>query len=347
MDTGSWPLDYKYPESLVALEPKEPCRVLFMNEEKKSLSEIKLNRIGNLFSKGDVLVINTSGVKACRVFSKDKKREVLFLEEARENYWKVLFNSRDLKIGAFFEMPGGIRAELTKKGRPQTIKLNEKIGLEYFNDFGEMALPPYIQKARRKKRRDLKSSTSLTNDFYWYQLDWKKNQNSLAAPTASLHFKKEDIEKLSKEHGVQVVEISLDVGLGTFLPLEPKNFSERKLHKESFTVPFKTKDKIFKAQKENKRVWALGTTALRAVESMSNSLKEDVSQTELFIYPGYEFKYISGLFTNFHQPNSSLLLLVMAMYGVEETLKAYRYAIKNKFRLFSYGDLSVWVKALS
>ena len=337
---GNWPLDYKYPESLVALEPKEPCRVLCMDHQDKSSNEIELSNIGQIFSKGDVLVINTSGVKACRVFSQDQKREVLFLEEVGENSWTVLFNSRDLKVGDSFDMPGGLRAELVQKGRPQIIKLNEEIGIEYFNEFGQMALPPYIQRARGVR-------STVEDDFYWYQLDWKKNQNSLAAPTASLHFKKEDIEKLSLEYGVEVAEISLDVGLGTFLPLEQKNFDEGKLHKEFFTVPVETKKKIFKAKNEGRRVWALGTTALRAVESMSDALKDDASQTELFIYPGYEFKYISGLLTNFHQPNSSLLLLVMALYGVDETLKAYEYAVNHEFRLFSYGDLSVWTKPLN
>ena len=260
-------------------------------------------------------------------------------EEKENNIWRVLFNSRDLKVGEFFEIPGGITAKLIERGRPQTIKLSKKIDLQYFNEFGQMALPPYIQKARGQRN-------ALEEDFYWYQLDWKKNQNSLAAPTASLHFKKEDIESFSKDYGVHIAEVSLDVGLGTFLPLEQKNFDEGRLHKETFSVPVATKEKIFAAKKNKKRVWALGTTALRAVESMSDTLNEDQSQTELFIYPGYEFKYISGLLTNFHQPNSSLLLLVMAFFGVEETLKAYNFIVEKKFRLFSYGDLSIWTKPL-
>lgn len=342
MDAGKdkWLLNYDYPESLVALEPKEPCRVLFMDHEQSECKEIELKGVGQVFSPGDVLVINTSGVKACRVFSIDQKREVLFLEEKDNNTWSVLFNSRDLSVGDQFEMPGGLTAELVEKGRPQSIKLSSKVDLSYFNEFGQMALPPYIQKARGVRN-------TVEEDFYWYQLDWKKNQNSLAAPTASLHFKKEDIERLSKEFGVQVAEISLDVGLGTFLPLEQKNFDEGKLHKETFTVPVETKEKIFKAKKDKKRVWALGTTALRAVESMSETLTEDQSQTELFIYPGYEFKYISGMLTNFHQPNSSLLLLVMAFFGVDETLRAYNHAVDKEFRLFSYGDLSVWTKPVT
>jgi len=289
-------------------------------------------------------VVNTSGVKACRVFSKDQKREVLFLEKTNDpetdtDLWSVLFNSRDLKIGESFELPGGLKAELVKKGRPQTLKLSSKIDNEYFNKHGQMALPPYIQKARE-------SRSTLDEDFYWYQLDWKKNQKSLAAPTASLHFKKKDLDRFVKESEIEVAEVSLDVGLGTFLPLEDKNFKENKLHKESFTVPKEAKEKIFKAKANKNRIWALGTTALRAIESMSSDVTEDSAQTDLFIYPGYEFKYVSGLLTNFHQPKSSLLLLVMAFFGVEQTQKAYAFAVENEFRLFSYGDLGVWTKKI-
>lgn len=336
---NKWPLDYDYPEELVALKPKEPCRVLLNKSDGVEAEEIELKDISSVFSKGDVLVINTSGVKACRVFSSDKKREVLFLEETASNTWSVLFNSRDLKTGDEFEMPGNVMATLLEKGRPQKIKLSTAIDLEYFNEYGQMALPPYIQKARGQR-------STIEDDFYWYQLDWKTNQNSLAAPTASLHFKKEDIEKLSSSFGVEVAEVSLDVGLGTFLPLEDKNFKEGKLHKESFTIPVNAKEKILKAKSNGNRIWALGTTALRAVESMSPELSEDQEKTDLFIYPGYEFKYISGLLTNFHQPNSSLLLLVMAFFGVDETLKSYKIAVDKKFRLFSYGDLSVWMKKI-
>lgn len=332
-------LHYTYPEELVALKPQEPCRVLYKDFKSPfENEELKLNQVQEVFEEGDLLVINNSGVKACRVFcGEDSKREVLFLREIEEFTWEVLFRSKELKLGDSFFMPGGVKATLLEKGRPQKLKLNQNIDLNYFNEHGQVALPPYIQKARE-------SRSALEEDFDWYQLDWKKNQNSLAAPTASLHFKKSDLEEISKNKNIHIAEISLDVGLGTFLPLEEKNFLENKLHSEDYFIPKATKEKIFETVKNKKRVWALGTTALRAVESMSESLEEERSSTKLFIKPGYEFKYVSGLLTNFHQPGSSLLLLVMAFFGNEETKKAYEYAVENKFRLFSYGDLSVWTR---
>lgn len=340
-------LHYTYPESLVALKPEEPCRVLFKNHKTPyENTELKLKQVKDVFEEGDLLVINNSGVKACRVFCGEEfKREVLFLSEVLSDslpdtghcVWEVLFKSKDFKVGDSFLMPGGVKATLLEKGRPQKLKLDEKIDSDYFNKHGQVALPPYIQKARE-------SRSALEEDFKWYQLDWKKNQNSLAAPTASLHFKKHDLENISRDKNIDIAEISLDVGLGTFLPLEEKKFLENKLHSENYFIPQDTKEKILKTIENNKRVWALGTTALRAVESMSQNIEEERSSTQLFIKPGYEFKYVSGLLTNFHQPGSSLLLLMMAFFGVDETKKAYEYAVENKFRLFSYGDLSVWTR---
>lgn len=323
---------YDYPDELVALKPQEPCRVLYMGQDKAEPKELSLKDLQGAFGAGDVLVVNNSGVKACRVFHDEL--EVLFLKNTSHNQWEVLFKSSKMKVGETFKLPSGVSAKLIQKGRPQVIELDQEISEDYFNEFGEMALPPYIQKLRDSRR-------NLSEDRDWYQLDWKKNQKSLAAPTASLHFSKKDLELL-KSKGVQVVEVSLNVGLGTFLPLEEKNFIENKLHEESFFVSSATKKKIVEAKKNKKRIWALGTTALRAVESMSEDLNDEDSSTDLFIYPGYEFRFVNGLLTNFHQPKSSLLCLVMAFYGVKETQKAYSLAVQNKFRLFSYGDLSVW-----
>ncbi len=327
-------LEYTYPEKLVALEPKEPCRVLLMNR-KKTPMEIDLESALSVINEGDLLVVNNSGVKACRVFN-DQGLEFLFLNKKSQYEWEVLFKSGRFKIGEEFDLPGGVSAKLIKKGRPQIIELSDDLDQTYFENHGEFAIPPYIQKLRDHRQ-------SVESDKDWYQIDWKKNENSLAAPTASLHFSNDDLEKL-KNRGVFVEEVSLDVGLGTFLPLEEKNILEGALHKESFFVSKKTKDKIKEVKKKGHRVWALGTTALRAVESFSDDDSDESSDTELFIMPGYEFKWVDGLFTNFHQPGSSLIALVMAFYGVSETQKAYEFAVKNEFRLFSYGDLSVWIK---
>lgn len=323
-------LEYSFPEELIALEPQEPCRVLFMNEQEEPPTELTLDKSLDVIKKDDVLVVNNSGVKSCRVFHDDL--EFLFLGTKGDNLWEVLFRSAKFKVDHVFDLPGGVKATLVKKGRPQLIKVSEPLSESYFKEHGEFALPPYIQKLRSSRH-------TKKEDEDWYQLDWKRNINSLAAPTASLHFKTKDLEVL-KQRGVHVAEVSLDVGLGTFLPLDKQNFIEKKLHVENYFVPGATKELLISAKKNGRRIWALGTTALRALESFEEVDK--VCETDLFIQPGYEFKWVSGLLTNFHQPGSSLLALVMAFYGIENTKKAYKFAVENKFRLFSYGDLSVW-----
>jgi len=327
-------LKYTYPESLVALKPQEPCRVLSLCGDKPK--ELKLENAFDLIEEGDLLVVNNSGVKSCRVFHNDS--EFLFLGTKGDRLWEVLFKSAKYKVGHKFDLPDGVQAELVQKGRPQLIKLNRDLSEDYFKEFGEFAIPPYIQKLRGSRH-------TVAEDHDWYQLDWKKNINSLAAPTASLHFKESDLLNLSKR-GVNVAEVSLDVGLGTFLPLEKKNFDEKKLHVERFFIPEDSQKKLVEAKQNKKRIWALGTTALRAVESFGEDQVGVFAETDLFIQPGYDFKWVSGLFTNFHQPGSSLLALVMAFNGIEDTKEAYSFAVENKFRLFSYGDLSIWKKPL-
>lgn len=323
-------LEYSYPEKLVALEPQEPCRVLLMNGGDPK--ELKLNEAFSCVEAGDVFVVNNSGVKACRVFSEGL--EYLFLSKKSQFEWEVLFRSGKYKVGHRLSLPGGVTAELVRKGRPQLIRVDQDLDLEYFEAHGEFAIPPYIQKLRDSRK-------AIDDDKDWYQIDWKKNENSLAAPTASLHFSNKDLELL-KARGVTVCEVSLDVGLGTFLPLDDENIETGKLHEESFFVSKETKASLKSAKKSGNRIWALGTTALRAVESFKDNDLDENASTDLFIMPGYEFKWVDGLLTNFHQPGSSLLALVMAFYGVDEVKEAYAHAVQNEFRLFSYGDLSIW-----
>lgn len=329
-------LDYEYPEELVALEPNEPCRVMYAPHN-SDIEEVSLKKIKEFFNAGDVLVINNSGVKACRVFHKEK--EVLFLKPLSLTEWEVLFVLKGMKEGQEFPLPGGVNAKLVKKGRPHVIELSKEINDEYFQNFGEPALPPYIQKLRTDRK-------PVSEDQNWYQTDWYKDKKSLAAPTASLHFKTSDLVDL-KEHGVIIKEVTLNVGLGTFLPLTEENISEGKLHKEFISVDKETIAELKKAKLEKRRIWCIGTTALRVVESIDESDVESVSkETDIFIYPGYEFKWVSGLLTNFHQPKSSLMALVMAFSDKEKVLEVYEKAVEKRFRLFSYGDLSVWTRPL-
>jgi S-adenosylmethionine:tRNA ribosyltransferase-isomerase len=184
-------------------------------------------------------------------------------------------------------------------------------------------------------------------DREWYQTAWAEVEGSVAAPTASLHFSKGALDTL-KARGILVEQITLHVGAGTFLPIKSGNLQDHVMHNEWSIVPKSVQDKILRARQNGNRIWALGTTATRALESWACGKLEisengdAVGSTDLFIYPGFEFKVVDGLLTNFHQPKSTLVALVSAFAGREIVLNAYKWAIENKFRLFSYGDLTLW-----
>jgi S-adenosylmethionine:tRNA ribosyltransferase-isomerase len=330
-------LKFDYPEELVAQSPAKPPRVMFASGSDHK--EIQWSELFEQFQSGDLLVLNDTRVLKRRVFA--EIFEILFLN-ALDNplEWEVLFPSKSLKVGSAFELPGGIQAELIEKGRPQKIRTSERLNPEYFLKNAELPLPPYIQKARGFRK-------TVSDDEQWYQTVWGKNEGSLASPTASLHFDTESIELL-KSRGVQVEFLTLHVGLGTFLPLTKEAIEQKKLHEEVIEIPSSTWASVLKAQQSKKTVWALGTTVTRSLEAcargdLSLSQNRYVGSTSLFIQPGFQFKVVSGLMTNFHQPESSLLALVMAFSNKKTVMDVYRSAIEKRFRLFSYGDLSVWI----
>ena len=278
--------------------------------------------------------MNNTKVLKRRVFADNL--EILFLSSsADKTEWSVLFPSRDLKVGAEIILPLGRKVTLAAKGRPQTIKSETPLEESYFEQVAELPLPPYIQKARGERH-------NVTDDLHWYQTAWAKKPGSLAAPTASLHFSERDLENI-KKRGVQVETLTLHVGLGTFLPITEETLKLGVLHKESVEISDNTWKNILKAKADGKKIWALGTTVTRSLESAAQGRGTNF-ETDLFIQPGFEFKIVDVLMTNFHQPGSSLLSLVMAFAGIETVKKAYAWAIKNEFKLFSYGDFSVWKK---
>ncbi len=331
--------NYEYPEKLIALKPKEPCRIL----DADTCSEIDKAGLIQKFQKGDVLVINNSKVLKRRIIT-DSGLEILFLEsdESRIN-WQVLFPARGLKVGSEISLPEGITAKLTEKGIPQKLQFEHAVPEAYFQNHAELALPPYIQQARGDRH-------NWSDDEKWYQTDWAKQEGSVASPTASLHFTKKDLQDL-QEKGVLIEEVTLHVGAGTFLPIRTDNIEEHEMHSEFAEISQSTIDQLESAKTNGNRIWALGTTACRTVESYGQGLLTHYpdyqlysGMTQLFIYPGYKWHYVSGLLTNFHQPKTTLLCLVEAFSGREKLQKAYGYAIQNEFRLFSYGDLSVWTR---
>lgn len=329
-------LDFSYPEELVATEPCSPSRVMKVvdgHPQEISFSELLLS-----IPAGDVLVLNNTKVLKRRVFSGDL--EILFLKQLAEKEWEVLFPSKKFKIGESIPLPEGVTMALTQKGRPQRVEVSTVLDEAYFQRNGELPLPPYIQKARQARH-------TVDADESWYQTAFAKKEGSFAAPTASLHFKDKDLQLL-RDRGVRIVELTLHVGLGTFLPVTAEDLDQHDMHEEYVEIPAATWSEIQKAKSEGRRVWTLGTTATRSVESAAKGLLQDdksggfSGMTKLLIQPGYKWEVCDVLMTNFHQPQSTLLALVSGFSSLETAKACYQWAIERKFRLFSYGDLSVW-----
>ncbi len=331
-------LQFDYPERLVATVPKPDFRVLFQSPNELP-QELNKEQLLEQIAPGDVVVINDTKVEKRRVFSGDV--EIVFIDAIGPQRWSVLFPAKKFKVGDVLPLPGNIEAKIIEKGLPQVLETSQPLDVLYFENFGEPALPPYIQKARGERHAN-------QSDDLWYQTEWAQNWGSVAAPTASLHFTNEDFEKL-KARGVEVVSLTLHVGLGTFLPIKSANLDEHIMHSEKVVITKETIQKILSAKNAERNIWALGTTVCRSLESWALDMFQETpssyrGETELFIKPGFEFKIVDRLMTNFHQPESTLLALVAGFAGLETVRSAYDWAIKNEFRLFSYGDLSVWTR---
>ena len=337
MEISCASLFYDYPEALVPTEPTDDFRTLLYDQG--HIGEINKTQILDLFRNGDLLVLNNTKVDKRRVYTKNGL-EILFVKALDSLTWEVLLPVKKMKAGED-SLPGDVQFELVQKGLPQILETSRPLNEDYFLQFGELALPPYIQKARNQRH-----NTNLEEK--WYQTEWASQAGSAAAPTASLHFKKQDLEIL-QDKGVQIEYLTLHVGLGTFLPIKSEKLSEHKMHAEYTAVPLRLKQKLEETKSRGNKVWALGTTVTRSLESLyTGHLQkiEDsyVGETNLFITPGFDYRAVDVLMTNFHQPGSTLLALVAAFAGLGEVLRAYRWAVDQKFRLFSYGDLSLWIK---
>ncbi|MBO9665958.1 MAG: tRNA preQ1(34) S-adenosylmethionine ribosyltransferase-isomerase QueA [Bdellovibrio sp.] len=331
-------LSYSYPEELIATSPQRPSRVMWV--EQGVPCEISINDLLGKINAGDVLVVNNTQVLKRRVFAGDI--EILFLKQLNDTDWEVLFPSKKYKIGESLSLPLDVSMTLVQKGRPQVVRLSHTVSEEYFQKVAELPLPPYIQKARNERH-------TVDADESWYQTAWAKTPGSFAAPTASLHFSKEDIAVL-RAKGVQVLEVTLHVGLGTFLPVTAEDLNDHDMHEEYVDVPAATWQALQNARSQGHKVWSLGTTTTRSLESAAQGMLQGSAEegfrgfTKLLIQPGYEFKIVQRLLTNFHQPESTLLALVSGFSSLETVKACYQWAIERKFRLFSYGDLSCWTE---
>lgn len=330
-------LKYEYPEELIATSPSRPTRVMWAAMGSPP-EELNLQQLLAKIPTGDVLVINNTKVLRRRVFT-DNGIEVLFLNQLEDkkqsNIWSVLFPSKKHRIGDEIALPSGFKMRLLEKGRPQIVEVFPAISDEQFAQIAELPLPPYIQKARNERHNS-------EADERWYQTAWAEVAGSMAAPTASLHFSREDLLQL-QERGVAVVELTLHVGLGTFLPVTAEDLDQHQMHSEYYSITEESWGRVCSVKNQGGKVWALGTTTTRVLESVSRTQKL-AGDTDILLQVGSQFNIVDRLLTNFHQPESTLLALVAGFYGLSETHEAYRWAIANRFRLFSYGDLSAWVK---
>lgn len=330
-------LDFDFPEELIATEPRRPSRVMLVRGREPQ--EISIETLIDLFESGDILAVNNTKVLKRRVFAGDL--EILFLKSLGGRQWEVLFPSKKYKVGAQIELPLGATLTLVQKGRPQVVELNQEVNEEYFQKVAELPLPPYIQKARAARH-------TVEADESWYQTAWAQKPGSFAAPTASLHFNESHLDIL-RQRGVQVVEVTLHVGLGTFLPVTAEDLNDHDMHEEYVEISAEAWKAIEKAKQTGHRVWSLGTTTTRSLESAAAGLLRSTPEgfsgfTRLLIQPGFEFKIIDRLLTNFHQPQSTLLALVSGFSSLETVKACYQWAIERKFRLFSYGDLTCWME---
>ena len=330
--------DYELPEELIAqtpIEKRDESRLMVLNRKNNTIEHKTFKDIIDYLEPGDCLVRNNTKVIPARIYGKKETGaniEFLLLNNIEGDIWetivrpgnklhigtKVIFGNGLLTAEILDTMPGGTRKVLfTYKGIFNEIL--DKIGL--------MPLPPYIHEELKEKDR--------------YQTVYAKYEGSAAAPTAGLHFTNELLEKIEQK-GIDIANVTLHVGIGTFRPVKEDTVEAHEMHSEHFYIKQEDCDKINKAKKNGKRVIAVGTTSCRVLETIANPENGTVEpiegDTQIFIYPGYTFKCIDGLITNFHLPESTLVMLVSALAGREYILKAYNEAVKEEYKFFSFGD---------
>ena len=329
---------YDLPEELIAQTPIEPRNYSRLMKIDRKSGEIEHRHFYNLcdyLKKGDLLVMNNSRVLPARLYGIKEETgacvEFLLLEQKGDKLWEILVRpGKKAKPGARFSFGDGrLKAEIieTVEGGNRIAKFEcEGNFFTALEEVGQMPLPPYIKEKLKDKER--------------YQTVYSKELGSAAAPTAGLHFTKEMLAEL-ENMGVKLAYVTLHVGLGTFRPVKEDNVLEHKMHSEHYYLPKETADLIKQTKAEGGRVIAVGTTSCRTLESVGtffDDMDEHEGYTDIFIYPGYEFKVIDGLITNFHLPESTLIMLVSAFLGYEKTMNAYKIAVDEKYRFFSFGD---------
>lgn len=329
--------DYNLPEELIAQHPADKrdfSRLMVVDRKTGKREDKHFYDIIDYLNEGDLLVMNDTRVIPARLFGhredKEEEIEVFLLENIEDDKWEVLVRpGKKMKIGTKCIFSDELSLEvidIKEDGNRVVEFFYDGIFQEILDRLGNMPLPPYIKEKLKDKER--------------YQTVYSKNPGSVAAPTAGLHFTKELLKKI-EEKGVKLAYITLNVGLGTFRPVKVEDVKNHKMHSEFYQISKETADLINETKKNNKRIISTGTTTTRTLESVykkNGQIKEDSGWTDIFIYPGFEFKVIDCQITNFHLPKSTLIMLVSALASKEIILDAYKDAVDKKYRFFSFGD---------
>ena len=330
---------YELPQELIAqtpLEPRDSSRLMVLDKNSGEVENRIFRDIVDYLEEGDCLILNNTRVIPARIYGVKKETgavvEFLLLKQSENNVWECLCKpGKRAKTGTQFVFGEGLVEceviDVTEDGN-RIIKFNCDKSEIYnvLDKIGKMPLPPYITEELKNGER--------------YQTVYSKELGSAAAPTAGLHFTDELLTKI-KEKGVKIGYVTLHVGLGTFRPVKVDDVTQHKMHSEYYHLPMETADLINEVKKNGKRVISVGTTSTRTLESVASKLgciKEDEDNTEIFIYPGYEFKVIDAQITNFHLPESTLIMLICAFAGYDNVMNAYKKAVEEKYRFFSFGD---------
>ena len=329
--------DYNLPSELIAqtpLDKRDESKLLILNKTNGAIKHEVFKNIINYLNEDDILVLNNTKVIPARIIGNkittNAVIELLLLKELNNDTWECLAKpAKRLKVGTEIIFGTELKAVVTEKQTEGLVHVKfmyKGIFLEILDRLGEMPLPPYIKEKLSDKNR--------------YQTVYAKYEGSAAAPTAGLHFTKDLLEKINKKN-IQICYVTLHVGLGTFRPVEEENITDHKMHSEYYEMNEETANILNSAKQNGQNIIAVGTTSTRVLETIMekyHKFKKCSGYTDIFIYPGYEFKAIDALITNFHLPKSTLLMLISALSTKDIIFKAYEEAIKNKYRFFSFGD---------
>ena len=330
--------DYYLPEELIAQTPikeRTSSKMLVLNKDSDDIEHKHFYNIIDYLEKGDTLVLNDTKVLPARLIGNKEETnaviEILLLKNIEHDFWECLVKpARRIKVGTIVSFGNGLLKAKCIKELDQGIRhfelIYDGILYEILDKLGTMPLPPYIHEQLKDQSR--------------YQTVYAKEIGSAAAPTAGLHFTKELLKEIEAK-GVNICYITLHVGLGTFRPVSTSNILEHKMHSEYYSMSSEVAKTLTETRKNGHKIIAVGTTTTRTLEtvmSKSNEFKETSGWTDIFIYPGYKFKAIDALITNFHLPKSTLIMLVSAFAGKDKILNAYKIAVSKKYRFFSFGD---------